>query len=97
MENHFRFARMTGIDRIAISGVIIYNAQDCPEFDWNFAEPVFFEYEPDNSCPADLDENGSVGLSDLLTVLSNDIYAPGASKSQFDALVAVLSQWGDCQ
>ena len=97
MENHFRFARMTGIDRIAISGVIIYSAQDCPEFDWNFAEPVFFEYEPDNSCPADLDENGSVGLSDLLTVLSNNIYAPGASKSQFDALVAVLSQWGDCQ
>jgi hypothetical protein len=95
MENHYRFARMTGIDRIAISGVIIYSAVDCQ--DLNFAEPVFFEYEPDNSCPADLDEDGRVGFSDLLTVLSDNIYAPGARKTQFDALVEVISQWGDCQ
>jgi len=95
MENHYRFARMTGIDRIAISGVIIYSAVDCQ--DLNFAEPVFFEYEPDNSCPADLDEDGRVGFSDLLTVLSNNIYAPGARKTQFDALIEVISQWGDCQ
>ena len=95
MDNHDRLARLTGMDRLALSGGIIYSAVDCQ--DLNFAEPVFFEYEPDNSCPADLDEDGRVGFSDLLTVLSDNIYAPGARKTQFDALVEVISQWGDCQ
>ena len=53
----------------------------------------------DNSCPADLDQDGSVGFQDLLQVLGDvaaSKYNPQTNNA-FSAIIKVLSEWGDCE
>ena len=55
-------------------------------------------YYADNSCPSDLNEDGTVGFEDLLQVLSDVAgfrYHPQTNNG-FNALLKVLSEWGDC-
>ena len=59
----------------------------------------YYEYRkcstnlPDNSCPSDLNEDGTVGFNDLLQVLSD--YAGGRYRVDgFNAILKVLSGMG---
>ena len=61
------------------------------------------EFEPASACPWDLDDNGTVGASDLLTLLSAWGTDPGGPPD-FDGngtvgasdLLALLAHWGPC-
>lgn len=63
---------------------------------------------PCSGCPADIDESGDVGFSDMLVVLSGwgecpvngpcpgDVAGNGDGLVSFDDLLVVLSTWGPC-
>ena len=91
----FHIARFTGPSYFASGGVIRWacnNGYPC--------EPTSYSvnYYPDNSCPADLDEDGQVGYTDLLQVLA-DVggfkYHPQTNHG-ITAILTVLSGWGPC-
>jgi hypothetical protein len=91
-DNHWRIARITGPDYIGIGGVVLYN----PENEEAYTEATGAgQIFPDNSCPSDLNEDGIVGFSDLIQVLS-DVSARRYRVDGFEAIVKVLSEWGSC-
>jgi len=91
----FHIARFTGPDYFSSGGVVRFacgNDHPC--------EPVnyYVSYFPDNSCPSDLNEDGMVGFQDLLQVLGDVAafkYHPQTNNG-FNAIIKVLSEWGDC-
>jgi hypothetical protein len=91
----FHIARFTGPDYFASGGVVRFacgNGHPC--------EPSHYSigYYPDNSCPSDLNEDGTVGFQDLLQVLGDVAaykYHPQTNNA-FNAIVKVLSEWGSC-
>ena len=91
----FHIARFTGPDSFASSGVVRFacgNDHPCEP------SPYQVIYEADNSCPSDLNEDGIVGFQDLLQVLGDVAaykYHPQTNNG-FNAIVKVLSEWGDC-
>jgi len=92
----FHIARFTGPDYFSSGGVIRWacnNGHPC--------EPSIYSvnYYPDNSCPSDLNEDGMVGFQDLLQVLGDVAafkYHPQTNNG-FNAIIKVLSEWGDCK
>ena len=91
----FHIARFTGPDLFASSGVVRFacgNSYPCDP------SPYQVSYELDNSCPADMDENGRVGFEDLLKVLGDYAgfqYHPQTNNG-LEAVLVVLSSWGAC-
>lgn len=91
----FHIARFTGPDYFASGGVVRFacgNGHPC--------EPVnyYVDFFPDNSCPSDLNEDGLVGFQDLIQVLGDVAalkYHPDTNNA-FDAVIKVLSEWGQC-
>ena len=92
-DNHWRIARITGPDYIGIGGRVTYNPPGgVGAYYENAGAGQFYA---DNSCPSDLNEDGTVGFNDLLQVLSD--YAGGRYRVDgFNAILKVLSEWGDC-
>jgi hypothetical protein len=92
----FHIARFTGPYYFSSGGVVRFacgNDHPC--------EPSIYEvsYHVDNSCPSDLNEDGIVGFEDLLQVLSDVAgyrYHPQTNNG-FNAILKVLSEWGDCE
>ena len=92
----FHIARFTGPDYFASGGVVRFacgNDHPC--------DPAYYSvnYYADNSCPSDLNEDGIVGFEDMLQVLSDVAaykYHPQTNNG-FNAIVKVLSEWGDCE
>lgn len=91
----FHIARFTGPDYFSSGGVIRWacnNGYPC--------DPSFYSvnYYANNSCPSDLNEDGLVGFEDLLQVLSDVAgyrYHPQTNNG-FQAILKVLSEWGEC-
>ena len=91
--NHWRIARITGPDYIGIGGRVTYNPPD--GVGAYYEDAGAGQFYADNSCPSDLNEDGTVGFNDLLQVLSD--YAGGRYRVDgFNAILKVLSEWGDC-
>jgi hypothetical protein len=92
-DNHWRIARITGPDYIGIGGRVSYNPPGgVGAYYENAGAGQFYA---DNSCPSDLDEDGTVGFTDLIQVLS-DVSTGRYRVDGFDALLKVLSEWGNC-
>ena len=91
----FRIARMTGPDYFGSAGVIRFACGQGYPCD---PEPYIVNFYADNSCPSDLNEDGTVGFQDLLTVLGDLAgfrYHPQTGNG-FQAITKVLSEWGEC-
>ena len=91
----FHIARFTGPDYFGSGGVIKFACNQGYNCD---PAPYFVDYYPDNSCPSDLNQDGVVGFADLLKVLGDVAayrYHPQTNNG-FNALLKVLSEWGDC-
>ena len=88
MPGHYRIARITGAESFELGGEISFddNSFEYADVSW---------INPNASCPADLNEDGTVGFDDFITVVS-DVSAGKYSVDGFNALVTVLSGWGDC-
>ena len=92
-DNHWRIARITGPDYIGIGGRVSYNPPGgVGAYYENAGGGQFYA---DNSCPSDLDEDGIVGFTDLIQVLS-DVSNGRYRVDGFNALLKVLSEWGNC-
>ena len=91
----FHIARFTGPDYFSSGGVVRFacgNDHPCDP------APYSVNYYADNSCPSDLNEDGTVGFEDILQVLSDVAgykYHPQTNNG-FNAIVKVLSEWGAC-
>lgn len=91
----FHIARFTGATFFASSGVVRWacgNPFPCDP------SPYQVSFTPDNSCPSDLNEDGTVGFQDLLQVLGDVAgykYNPQTNHG-FNAILKVLGEWGDC-
>jgi hypothetical protein len=91
----FHIARFTGPDYFSSAGVVRFacgNGHPCEP------SPYSVNYYPDNSCPSDLNEDGLVGFQDLLQVLGDVAafkYHP-MTNNGFNAIIKVLSEWGNC-
>lgn len=91
----FHVARFTGPNYFASGGVIRWACGQGYPCD---PTPYSINYYPDNSCPSDLNEDGLVGFEDLLQVLSDvagSKYHPQTNNG-FQAILKVLSEWGQC-
>jgi hypothetical protein len=92
----FHIARFTGPDYFASGGVIRWACNQGYPCE---PHPYLVSYYSDNACPSDLDEDGEVGYTDLLTVLSDVAsykYHPQTNNG-YNALLKVLSEWGRCK
>lgn len=88
MPGHYRIARITGAEAFEIGGQITFEQREA-----EYAEVTWIN--PNVVCPADLNEDGTVGFDDFIVVVS-DVSAGRYTVDGFAALVAVLSGWGDC-
>ena len=92
----FHIARFTGPDYFASSGVVRFacgNDHPCEP------SPYQVIYNADNSCPSDLNEDGVVGFEDIVQVLSDvaGYRYHYQTSNGFDAIIKVLSEWGECE
>jgi hypothetical protein len=96
-DNHWRIARITGPDYIGIGGHVLYNVDldGDGDIDSYTQKAETGQIYPDNSCPSDLNEDGIVGFSDLLQVLS-DVSEGRYRVDGFNALLKILSEYGPC-
>jgi hypothetical protein len=102
----FRIMRLTGdIDRISMRFYITYEdlggalpGQTTCDEGVNRQDYTLATFNQlTDTCPTDLNEDGSTGFNDLLIVLNDLSENKYYGSSGFLALTTVLSNWGDCQ